>query len=122
MNRISVNGYLGRNAEVKQSKSNEPYAQFSVASTHRKNKDDKEGITTWFNVVAFGRTADGCRKLEKGEHVHVDGRMQEEEYTSKEGEKKKSWKLIAQNVSIDVTPRAAAQVQQQEATMDEIPF
>lgn len=108
MNRIIIDGYLGRDAEVKATKTGTSVTTFSVGSTYRKNKDDKDGITTWFNCVAFGKTADGAAKLKKGDHVHVDARMQEEEYAAKDGTKKKIWKAIANSVAVDVVARGAS--------------
>lgn len=109
MNKILIDGFLGRDAEVRQAKSGISVCNLSVASTYRKGKDDKDGTTTWFSCTAFGKTADGCRTLRKGDHVHIDGRVQEEEYEAKDGSgKKKAWKVIANSVSVDVVARGAS--------------
>jgi single-strand DNA-binding protein len=105
VNRIIVEGNLGKAPEVGPAKSGMMLARFSIADTYRKNKEDTSGVTTWFNCVAFDRVAEGCAALVKGQRIIVEGRLQEEEYTNKDGQQVKVIKLIANNVSVSVVAR-----------------
>ncbi len=108
MNRIFITGNLGRDPEVRTAKSGIQVASFSVADTYRKSKDDKDGVTSWFNIVAFDKLAERCSGLIKGQRVTIEGRCQEEEYEAKDGTKKKAWKVLANTVTVDPIARGAS--------------
>jgi single-strand DNA-binding protein len=128
VNRIIVEGNLGRPPEMFDAKSGMKIARFSVADSYRKDKESPE-ITTWFNVVAFGKVAEGCASLDKGQRVIVEGRLQEEEY-EKDGQKKKVIKLLANSVSVSVVARGPSggvttetiDKKVADAELDSIPF
>ena len=105
MNRILINGFLGRDAESIASKSGLELTKLSVADTY-KDKAGKE-TTSWFSVTAFGKVAVGAKGLPKGTKVVVDGRMEESSY-EKDGEKKKAWKVLANSIAVDVIARGAS--------------
>lgn len=116
MNKIYITGYSGKDCEEGTTLGGVPVSKFSVASTYRKNKDDRDGVTTWFNVVAFGRLAEGCRSIKKGAHLQIDGRMQEEKYNDKNGVEKRIWKVYASNVASSLMPK------REESTAAEAPL
>jgi len=97
MNNITVHGNLGQQPELRFSpSSNVAVVTFSVVSNY--GKDDKKK-TMWFNVTAFGKLAENIAgSLGKGDTVLMTGRMEQEEYTSKEGDKRKAIKFIAEEV------------------------
>jgi len=104
MNTIVIKGSAGKDAEVKMSAAGKPFANFSVASNY-KGKDGQESVS-WFNCTAFGYTAEGCSKIKKGDKLMVEGRMQEETYNDKTtGQPKKTWKVIANDVAVNVIAR-----------------
>jgi single-strand DNA-binding protein len=78
--------------------SNMSVLEFTVASTT--GKDDKKK-TSWFNVVCFGKTAENASaSIQKGDTVVIVGRLEQDEFTKKDGTKGKSIKLIADEVAM----------------------
>ena len=92
MNKIFIKGRLGRDPEIKYSKDNLAISTASVAV----NRFGKDEGTDWFNVTAFGKSAEFLFKYsKKGDEIIVVGRMQSNKYTGKDGVEKTSWSVIA---------------------------
>lgn len=90
-------GHAGRDAESMTAQNGNLYCKFSVAVSRGKDMP-----TDWFNVVAFGKTAEIAQEnVRKGALVEVYGRMQ-----SNKHEDKVYWDLIAQRV-YTFTPKEA---------------
>ena len=95
VNKVIVIGYLGRDPEVHYFNDGNQSTQFSVAATERWKQDgqDKE-ITTWFNVQCFKRVAEiASEYLKKGSLCYVEGRLRNEEWTDKQGQKRTTAKV-----------------------------
>lgn len=73
MNLVVLQGNLGQQAEIKQSTGGNSYAKFSIAVNDYVKKQKK---TTWFNCVAFGKTAEYLVKVAKGTSILVKGRIE----------------------------------------------
>ena len=90
-NTVSLIGNLGGDPEFKTFEGGNALARFRVA-TNESYKDKKgEWVTTtqWHNIVAWGKTAELSNKLlKKGAEVVLEGKLQNDEYTTKEGEKR----------------------------------
>lgn len=100
-NKITVYGHVGRDPELKFTPQGLAICTFSLPSDDRKK--DKNGewvtVTTWFRVTAFGKTAENSNKyLKKGKLVMVHGKVRMEEYTDKEGNKRTSLEVTADDV------------------------
>lgn len=86
---------------VGQTSGGENNFSFTVA-TNEKWKD-KQGVdqqkTQWHNVIAFGKLAEICQNyISKGSLVYVDGKLDYQKYTDKNGVEKFSTKIIANQV------------------------
>ena len=116
-NHITIHGKLGQEPELKYTGSQMAIATFTVADTY--GKDDKKK-TTWHNVTAFGSLAENfAATCAKGETVIVTGRLEQEEFTKKDGTKGKSLKLIADEVGASCRWNSWVQ-DNTEATMQQI--
>ena len=86
-NRVSLIGYLGKDAEVKTTRS----TVLSLA-TKRSWKDRESGEwqskSTWHRIVCWGRLADYAAELTKGAHLQVEGEITTREYVQKTSGKK----------------------------------
>ena len=76
-------------------------SKFSVATTEVWN--DKAGQrqerTEWHNIDLWGKQAETLSEyLVKGKQVYVEGRLQTDEYTDKDGVKRKSTKVRCERV------------------------
>ena len=99
--RVSLIGNLGKDPEVRFAASGTAVANMRVACTERVK--DKAGNwveqTEWVGVVCFGKTAENAGQyLAKGRQVFVEGRLQTREWADKEGNKKWTTEVIANNV------------------------
>ena len=100
LNRCTIIGNMGKDPEVKFTAGGTSVCNFSVACSekHGKDKEQKEH-TEWFRVVVFGKTGEACgQHLQKGQQVYVEGRLQTREWNDKEGNKRTTTELIANNV------------------------
>jgi single-strand DNA-binding protein len=100
---ISVKGNLGSDPDLKFSKNNTAYCNFSLAYTPRKqvNGEWQDGETMWFKVVAFGAKAEMVAdNFKKGDSVLVVGEMAQSTYTDKEGNEKTSMEITAKEVGL----------------------
>ena len=93
VNKIHIIGNLGRDPEMKYSTSGKEVTNASVAQSDRNDQ------TNWFNVVAFGKTAEFLNSYgAKGRKVYVEGRMQQNRWEDSEGQTRTTWELIASQV------------------------
>lgn len=87
-NKITIIGNLGQDPELRYTPQGDAVCNFSVAVNSRKR--DKAGewqeITTWFKVNFWRRQAENASKyLTKGRQVYVEGRLEVEEWTDRDG-------------------------------------
>jgi len=90
-NKIIVIGNLGRDPELRYTPQGDAVCDFSIATNEKKR--DKAGelqdVTTWFKITLWGRKAETASKyLTKGKSVYVEGRLQIEEWTDRDGNKR----------------------------------
>ena len=96
VNKVILVGNLGRDAELRYTPGGAAVATLNMATTEVWN--DKSGQrqekTEWHRVVLWGKTAESLNEyLTKGKQIYVEGRLQTDEYTDKEGVKRKSTKI-----------------------------
>src|SRR5437867_11336677 len=96
VNKVILVGNLGRDAEKRYTPSGAAVAKFSVATTEVWN--DKAGQrqerTEGHNSDLSGKQAESLsEQLIKGKQGYVDGRLQTDEYTDKEGDKRNGARL-----------------------------
>lgn len=98
MNKVILMGRLTRDPETRYSQSNEASAitKYSIA-VNRKFKKEGEQESDFLNVIAFGKLGDFADKyFKKGMQVAVVGRIQTGSYTDKDGVKKYTTDIIAE--------------------------
>ena len=82
-------GRLTKDIELKSSQSGTTFLASNSIACDR--KFSKEKTTDFFNIKAFGKTAEAMeRYLHKGSKIFIEGDLQIEEYTDKSGVKKQS--------------------------------
>ena len=100
VNKVILLGHLGRDAETRFTPSGASVTKFSVA-TNRRWKDQQTGDwkeeTDWHNVSLW-RSENMASYLTKGKQVYVEGRLQTRSYEDKDGQKKYSTEVVADNV------------------------
>lgn len=102
--KVSIEGNVTRDPELKFTQQGKAIAKFGVV-TSRRVKDQNSGEwsdadTSFWDVSAFGEMAENiCESVSKGTRVIVTGIMRQESW-EKEGEKKYAWKVIADDVAV----------------------
>ena len=110
LNRIIIMGRLARDPELRRTQSGVPVASFRLAVDRDfKDKSTGERSTDWIDVVAWRATAEFVsRFFTKGRMAVVTGRLQIRNWTDKEGNKRRSAEVVADNVYFGDSKRDGA--------------
>lgn len=97
LNKVLLIGNLGRDPEVKMVGSkNTAVASFSLATNEKYNGETK---TAWHNVNVWGKAAEIAEKyLRKGDQAGIEGKIEYQEWTDKEGNKRTKTVITALNI------------------------
>ena len=120
MNKSILMGRLTRDPEVRysQTNSNMAIARFSLAVDRRYKKQGDETTTDFFNCTAFGKQAEFVEKyLKKGTKVVVTGRIQNDNYTNKDGQKVYSVQIMVEEIEFAESKASAEQRGQEDNNM-----
>ena len=100
MNKIMLMGRLTRDPETRYSQGESQFAiaRFSLA-VDRRFKRQGEPDADFFNCTAFGKQGEFVEKyLKQGTKILLSGRVQNDNYTNKTGEKVYSVQIIAEEI------------------------
>lgn len=95
-NKVQLIGNLGSAPEVRNTESGKKLIRFSIATNeiYHNAKGEKVQETQWHNVIAWGKVADIAEKyLTKGSEVAIEGKLMNNNYTDKDGNKKYSTEI-----------------------------
>ena len=99
LNKIFVMGRLTHDPELRRTGSGTPVCSFSIACDRDFKSQSGEKETDFFDVVAWRATGEFVSKyFTKGRMAVVSGRLQIDNYTDNDGNKRKSAKVIAENI------------------------
>ena len=100
LNKIFLMGRLARDPELRRTQSGTPVVSFRLAVDRDfKDKATGERSTDWIDVVAWRSTAEFVsRFFTKGRMAVVEGRLQMRDWTDKEGNKRTSAEVVADNI------------------------
>lgn len=100
LNKIILMGRLGKDPELRTTPAGVPVASMTLAVDRDfKDKETGEKATDWFDVVVWRNTAEFVAKhFTKGRVAIVEGRLQMRDWTDKDGNKRRSAEVVADNV------------------------
>ena len=100
LNRIILMGRLTRDPELRHTQTGTPVASFSLAVDRDfRSRDGGERATDFSDIVAWRSTAEFVSKyLTKGRMAVVEGRLQMRDWTDRDGNKRRSAEVVADNV------------------------
>ncbi len=110
MNKVILMGRLTRDPEVRypQSEDGNTVAHFSLA-VDRRFKRTGDAEADFFNCTAFGRQAEFVEKyLKRGTKMVVTGRVQNNNYTNRDGQKVYSVQIIVEELEFAESKAASA--------------
>ena len=99
LNKIILMGRLTRDPELRRTESGTAVCSFSIAVDRDFKSKNGEKETDFIDIVAWRATAEIVSKyFTKGRMAVVEGRLQIRDWTDKEGGKRRSAEVIADNV------------------------
>ena len=109
LNRIILMGRLTRDPELRHTQTGTPVASFSLAVDRDfKDKQTGEKATDFIDIVAWRQTAEFVsRFFTKGRMAVVEGRLQIRDWSDRDGGKRRSAEVIADNVYFGDSKRDA---------------
>src|SRR5215467_9704680 len=100
VNKVILVGRLGRDPETRYTGGGQAVANFSVATdeTYRDRNGERQKRTEWHKIVVWGKQAEIAQQyLKKGSLIFIEGRIQSREWQDKEGQKRTSFEIVANN-------------------------
>jgi len=101
MNRVFLMGNLTRDPELRYVPSGTAVASFDIAvnRVYTSQSGDKKEETSFVRIIVWARRAEVCAEyLTKGSPVLVEGRLRSRSWETKDGQKRSTIEVIAQNV------------------------
>lgn len=96
-----VIGHLGKDPEMRYTPTGVPVTSFSIATSRKWTNQNGEASekTTWFRVTCWRKTAElAAQYLKKGRLVLVEGDIDAQAFTDREGNPRATLELTATNV------------------------
>lgn len=113
LNKVMLIGNLGKDAEIRLSQGNgNKCVSFTLATAkrYRDNNGEQKEVTTWHNVVGWGKIADTFETLQvkKGTSIYVEGSIANRTWTDQQGAKRYVTEISMSNFQL-LTPKSAQQ-------------
>jgi single-strand DNA-binding protein len=123
VNKVILIGNLGADPEMRYTQNGTAVANFRVATTETwKKEGEKEELTEWHRVVAFGRLAQICGEyLSKGSKVYIEGRIQTRKWEDRDGNPRYTTEIMAREMKM-LSPRGAEESQSGRYSDEEPPL
>lgn len=99
MTTITIRGNITAPPELRFTQAGKAVATVTVAENV--GKDDQKR-TNFHRVTLWGELGEHAASLDKGTSVIVVGRLDQKEYTDKEGNKRSSWEVTADAFGVDL--------------------
>src|SRR5437868_1493345 len=102
-NHVQLVGRLGANPEVKVLENGNKFARFNIAvtETYTTKKGEKVTDVQWHSIIAWGNLASIAERiLHKGTQVTIDGKLFNRSYVNKEGVKRSSTEIVANELFV----------------------
>ena len=116
LNKVTLSGNLGADAELRYTKGENPVVSFSLAVNERVPQSDGSwgDYTNWPDCVMFGKRAEALAPwLRKGTKISILGHLRTRSY-EKDGQRVKRWEVRVDDVELMQYKR-----EQQAATASE---
>lgn len=100
LNRVVILGNLGQDPELRYTQSQKAVCTLRVATNEVSGSgESKKEHVEWHSIVVWDKIAENCsRYLTKGRQVLVEGRLQTRAWEDKDGTKRYTTEIVANNV------------------------
>ena len=118
MNKVIMMGRLTKDPEYRQTQDGKGLTRFSIAV----DRKTKEKVTDFFNCTAFGKTAEFAETyLKKGTKIVLDGKVQNDSYTNKDGKKVTTTVIIVDELEFAESKEKESTDKPEQKTTDWMP-
>jgi len=104
LNKVMLIGRLGRDPEMKYTSGGKGFCRFSIATDESwtdRSSGEKQTKTEWHSIVCWEKLAEICNQyLTKGSLVYIEGKLQTREWDDKEGVKRKTTEIVANDMTM----------------------
>lgn len=108
LNVVALNGRLTADPELRHTSNDIAVTSFSLAVDRSYSRSGTERQTDFIDIVCWRNTAEFASKyFHKGQLVAVEGSIQTRSYTDRDGNKRRAFEVVANNVHF-AEPRRAA--------------
>src|SRR6266446_3704771 len=100
VNRAILVGRLGRDPETRYTSGGQAVCNFSMATdeTYKDRAGERQKRTEWHRIVVWGKQAEIAQQyLHKGSLIFVEGRIQTRQWDDREGQKRTTVEIVANN-------------------------
>ena len=113
MNRVSLVGRITAKPELRYTNSQLPYTRFNLAVNRTFSNAQGQREADFIGIVVWRKQAENiCNYLDKGSLISVDGRIQTGTYDDKDGNRRYTFEVVADNVQFLET-KAQAEARKQ---------
>lgn len=113
LNKAIIMGRLTRDPELRHTPNNAPVVSFTVAVDRGRRNGEQSG-TDFIDCVAWNRQAEFVQQwFNKGSMIIVIGRIQVRNWEDKNGNKRKTVEVVADEISFGETKKSRESYQQQ---------
>lgn len=111
LNHIIIMGRLTKDPEIRYTQSQTPVASFTIACDRGYQQGGSERQTDFVSCIAWRQTAEFVSKyFTKGSMAIVSGRLQIRDWTGREGNKRRSAEIVADNIYFGESKRRDGEV------------
>jgi single-strand DNA-binding protein len=117
MNKVLMMGRLTKDPEVRYTNGENvtAIARFSIAVDRRFKNNNGEYETDFFNCTAFGKQGEFAEKyLKKGTKIVLSGRIQNDNYTNRDGQKVTAVQIITEEIEFAESKKNEQPTEQQK--------
>ena len=101
LNKVQIIGRLGGDPELRYTSSGQPVATFNMATNDTWNdaQGQPQERTEWHRIVIWGKLAEVASDyLKKGGRAYIEGRLQTNKWTDKNGNERETKEIIARDM------------------------
>lgn len=102
INKVILIGNLGVDPEMRHTAGGQAVCNFRIATSESwggRDGQERQEKTEWHNIVAWAKLAEICNEyLRKGRQVYIEGRLQTRQWEDKDGVKRYTTEIVAQNM------------------------
>ena len=124
MNRVIIMGNLTGDPALRRLESGSAVGELGLGITesYRNRQGEQVESTCYVDITVWNKTAENCEKyLKKGSAVLVEGRLQFEQWTDRDGQKRNKLRVKADRVHFMDPPPARKKTHQDEPDREAVP-